>query len=790
VKLFIVYIVLFCLFPYDVIAQNSFLLSGEIKDSSNTPIPQAMVFIEGTNMGAYSDNNGKYAFKITHGEHIVSVSAYGFSQQKQIIKIKSDESINFTLRKQQIDLASVSIYGKSKSQQLRESNFTVNAIEIKNVASSLNNINTLVGRSSGVNIRKEGGVGSDFDLSINGLSGNAIRYFIDGVPLESMGNGISLGNIPVNIVKRIEVYKGVVPAYLGTDALGGAINIITKKYIKNYLDASYGIGSFGTHKADFNANYIIPNTHIFIQPSVGINYSKNNYVMRGVEVKDTLTERFKTIDAERFHSDYFSALAQIITGIANQKWTDLFSVSVSGFYSDKELQTGTKQIWVYGMATRENKSFTATTQYRKENLFVKGLSTNLHISHTQDYRIVTDTAYRNYYWNGYWESDKNLQKEMNGGGAKSIRHIDRPLSIGRANFNYELNQNHSFNLNYLLNHLSNNRYDDLDNEFEASTDIFTKQILGLSYNQEFWKNRLNNTLFVKNYISTLEIGQQDNDWITGSDEVPSSSTNNNHGYGISSRIRMLNQLALKTSYEHSVRLPLAREFLGNGTSIQPNFKLRPEHSQNINIGLFGNFLVASKHMIYYETGAFYRKVEDYIRFDTDVNDDEGGQYVNKKNVTVQGVEGEIRYDYNNTLGITTNFTYIDEKNKTQYQDNRKPDISYNNRVPNRPFLFGNTEVNFRKKNIFGTQHNQLKIAFFYQYVHWFYLTWAGYAAPATKATIPTQHLTNAQLTYSFNDEQYNISFESTNVLDYTLYDNYNMQKPGRSFFLKLRIFIN
>ena len=97
------------------------------------------------------------------------------------------------------------------------------------VINSLNSLNELVNRTSGVKIREEGGVGSDFDLSINGLSGNSVRYFIDGVPLDSKGSYVTLPlNLPVNLIDRVEIYKGVVPASLGTDALGGAVNIITQ----------------------------------------------------------------------------------------------------------------------------------------------------------------------------------------------------------------------------------------------------------------------------------------------------------------------------------------------------------------------------------------------------------------------------------------------------------------------------------------------------------------------------------------------------------------------------------
>lgn len=116
------------------------------------------------------------------------------------------------------------------------------------------------------------------------MSSNSVRYFIDGMPLDAKGSGVSLANLPVNIIDRIEIYKGVVPASLGADALGGAINIITNQAKKNYLDVSYGIGSFHTHKVDMNAQFVEPATGLIIKSTLGINYSKNDYTMKGVEV--------------------------------------------------------------------------------------------------------------------------------------------------------------------------------------------------------------------------------------------------------------------------------------------------------------------------------------------------------------------------------------------------------------------------------------------------------------------------------------------------------------------------
>ena len=78
----------------------------------------------------------------------------------------------------------------------------------------------------------------------------------------------------------------------------------------------------------------------------------------------------------------------------------------------------------------------------------------------------------------------------------------------------------------------------------------------------------------------------------------------------------------------------------------------------------------------------------------------------------------------------------------------------------------------------------------FQCVHWYFLTWEAYGNRDTKARIPSQHICNANITYSWKHDSYNISLECSNFLDETAYDNYKLQKPGRAFFAKFRVFIN
>ena len=771
--------------PLWVWAQEMVTLSGMVKDTEDKALPSVAIAIENSSSGVYSEEDGSYALQVRPGTYTLLISSVGYEPIKEKIQLTQDTHRDFILKSNSVNLSSVEVYGKSKSQQIKEGALSVNALDIQGISTSVNSLNTIINRSTGIRIREEGGVGSDFELSINGMSGNSVRYFLDGIPLDTKGSGITLANLPVNIIDRIEIYKGVVPASLGADALGGAINIITKETQQNYLDVSYGIGSFHTHKADLNAQFVEKRTGLLFRPTFGINYSKNDYTMKGVEVWDEASREYILQNRKRFHDDYLSLFGQIEIGVTHKPWADALFVSASYSQVDKELQTGSVQTKVYGMAERQAHAWNLSARYQKRDFLWEGLQLNASLSHTWDYSLTIDTAFRKYDWNGdYITSSRN---EITG-RARSMRHYNRPTTIVRTNLDYALNAHHALNLNYLLTRTGNDRYDEVDTEFESSNDLLAKHIIGLSYNQSFFEGKMENTFFVKDYINHVNIRQQDLYWITGSEDIPASSTHNYIGYGVGTRYTFLDAFALKASFEHSVRLPMARELLGNGTTVYANVKLSPEESNNVNMGLFGTCRPASGHTLYYEANGFLRYVDNYIQ--AVVSEKEGMmQYQNLPAVHIKGIEGEIRYDWQNRLQLQANACYQDARDQMEFKSDGKPSATYNNRVPNKPWLFCNANASYSFYNI-GLPESRLRISYDYQWVHWFFLSWEAYGALESKARIPAQHISSLALSYSWKNERYNLSIQCDNLFDATAYDNYKLQKPGRSFFCKFRLFIN
>lgn len=759
-----------------------YILSGKVTDKSGEPVTYATISLDKTRYVGAANLDGGFSINIPAGNYNGKVSAVGFKTHEFSISIKRDTIIDLTLEEDVINLKGVTVYGKSSAKRLEEGAFAVNAVEITPNVNRSVTLNDIVDRTAGVKVRREGGMGSEFDLTINGMSGNSIRYFIDGVPLETKGSGLTLDNVPLNTVERVELYKGVVPSYLSSDALGGAVNIVTKKSRRNFLDASYGIASFHTHTGDITGQYYIPGTAIAVRPTFSINYSKNDYMMKGVEVWSEEEDKFIFTNKKRFHDDYLSLFGQIEAGVNNVRWADMFFVGVSYNKLDKDIQTGAMQNKVYGEASRNSRSFNVSALYAKN---LGHVSTRLNLSHTWDHSETVDTAFRKYSWDGTWMPSSG--NELNNKG-KTIRVYRRPLTVVNAGVDYNINEYHTLAFNYMLNRRGNDRYDRADKFFEPSNDIVTKHILSLTYSQSFFDQKWQTSYFVKDYINALSIEQSDDFTITGSDQIDKKNSKSYWGAGVGTRYKIWEQLAVKGSYEHSVRLPLSRELLGNGTTVYANLALNPETSNNYNIGVFGTWMAEDDNQLSYEVNGFIRHVQNYIR--ATVSEREGMmQYVNEPAIDIKGFDFEISYWWRRQLQIALNGSWSDARDLKKYKTDGNPSATYKNRVPNRPWMFGNVDVSYTFNSLIEKE-DRLRIGAAYQYIHWYFLNWEAFGAVSSKARIPTQNITDLSITYSWKKDRFNLSLECNNIFDRLAYDNYMLQKPGRSFAAKFRIFIN
>lgn len=776
----------FCtLVLYSCLATAQVTVSGKVSDKDGKALQGAFIKVEGVIQGI-ANSSGEYIIELGEGRYKLSASLLGYSDKNVTVRV-GEKAIrqDFVLEEDFRLLGEVVVLAPNHKEIMQNSSFSATSIDAKPLVASLSNLNQLVNQSSGVVIREEGGVGSDFDLTITGLSGNAIRYFVNGVPLSSLGSGVSLANIPVNLVERVEIYKGVVPPELGLDALGGAVNIITKSGNSSYLDLSVNGGSFHTYGADVNGQYQHAKSGLTFKGNVSLKSSKNDYIMRDVEVWNKEANEYQAGDYRRFHDGYRSIFSQLEAGLSDRSWADEAFIGVSYTASNSQIQTGFSQKLVIGKAQQDRSALRFSARYSKQNFLVDGLSVNLFASHTDDHVLYTDTAYRRYAWDGSYVKT-NYSELMR--RSKMIRNTERPTDVVRANLVYQLSRTGTLSFNYTLTANKNKRTDLFDTTFVPSEDYLARHVLGVSYGQYFWDNRINTTLFLKDYIFHAEVEQSDYDWITGAKDIERKATKNHLGYGFGVRATLFPELSIKGSYERAVRLPTAREYMGNGANIYPNLLLRPEQANNFNIEAYGSWSFIKGHKLSYKGNFFVRDVTDYIH--RVVTSDTESKYENVGVARVIGGEAEVGYNYNHFLNLSLNATYTDERNRSKTKPNGQVDITYDNRIPNKPFFYTNALAAVTVMQPFGLKQSTLRIDSSLSYTHWFYLSWAAFGTAESKALVPRQWNTNIGATLSLDNNRYSLSLQCNNLFDNINYDNYMLQKPGRSLFCKLKVFIN
>lgn len=779
-------------FSFIASAQNTSTISGQISDNMGV-IEQVYVQLKELSLTSPTDVDGKFTFSnLKAGEYTLYISYLGYQTLEQKVSLKTGEVLNLKLLLNEsiTETDLITVVGKSRTQKLKESGFAVNAIETKQFANTNTSLSQLLNKSTGVKVREKGGVGSDFEFSVNGLSGKQIKFFIDGIPLEILGSSMSLNNMPINLAESIEVYKGVVPVSLGSDALGGAVNVITNRSSKNYIDFSTSYGSFNTNKNAISTQLVNKKTGITLSLNGFTNYSKNNYKMKDVRgiIGDNIvdnkitideTSEFITLDAKRFHNRYKSAFGQIELGVSNKKYADALFANFSYTGFDQQLQTGTDQRNVYGMATKHGHSINTGIRYSKHDLFVNGLDVNSYWSYSKDISIITDTARRKYYWNNIYAYNESPEI----GSLFSINNITRPHIIGRTNISYKLNNEHSFNLNYVFDNVVNNNFNELVTNSDDNPGTVRKNLLGVAYQQDLFNNKLSNVFFVKYYGLGLKLRKYTSATAVY-DNVTSSE--NSLGYGLSSRFYVIKDLGLKFSFEKAFRLQEASEMFGDGVNTIANLDLKPEHSYNINFGAFYSKAFKKNHQLFIEGNGFLRYAKDFIYAKVYQSNTPRTIYENLDKINISGVEAEVRYNYKNILTASVNASYqksisFSSANSTSNEN------TYNKKLPNQPWFFGNADLGIGHDDLLG-KNTRIQFNWSISFIHWYYRTWEGLGAVIDD--IPTQAIQNISLTYSLQKSRYNISLECNNLSNQLAYDNFKLQKEGRAFYVKFRYFFS
>jgi hypothetical protein len=490
----------------------------------------------------------------------------------------------------------------------------------------------------------------------------------------------------------------------------------------------------------------------------------------------------------RFHDTYHNEALIAKVGVVGKKFADRLLLSVTLGKDRADIQNSNIQKIVFGERYRQGETIMPSIQYVKKNLFAKGLDVSLTGNINLGYSQNVDTASRQYNWYGQYR-EINRKGEVNYSFAK---YYNNNGSL-TANVGYRLNERHNFSFNNVTTTFDRTSKNTVVmtgsiNATDTFPKITVKNVSGLAYTfdyAQYW----NLSFFGKHYVQYTR-GPKNVSTATNSYKYELfSNTFSTTGYGAATTY-LLKDFQFKLSYEKTFRLPTSNELFGNEDLEKSNAVLNPENSDNINVNISYNKLFDRRHSLFVDAGFMYRDIKDYIRRVVESMHNTAA-YENHGHVRNIGYTGEIRYSYGRLLTVGGNFTYQNLRNKEKYRSPGSPVIStsYNSRVPNVPYLYGNADFALFLGNA-GKRSNTLSFGYNALYGYQFPLRWGTNGAYDTKDMIPTQFSHDVSLTYAIQDGRYSISVECRNLTDERLYDNFSLQKPGRSFSAKVRYFFS
>lgn len=596
-------------------------------------------------------------------------------------------------------------------------------------------------QTPGVRATSDGSLGGRSSASIRGSNGQHTQVYLDGVLLNSGFLGLAnLATIPLGSIDRVEVYRSATPFGFGAPAIGGAINVVSKKPQQSQAGATLGAGSFGSY--DGGAHFSLPISQAAaVLGSVNYQRSRGNFTFlndkgtafdtRDDEVVKRGNNQGEQIDG-LFKASYWLAggasltLLQSLYGFRGglpgnglrqptvAERDDIRSLTQLGF---AELALG-KSAW--DMAGGAH--YTFTRQRQRDPLDEFGLTAN----------------------------DSDNRSNMQGLRLQAAGPIKGGFSLAQGlNVDYE----------------SYKPFDALYAGPQVPRSSRTTSVLSLEprlslLDGDLMLLALGSYVYVKSDVRrTIGLGG------TLVEAPPTGRHRADYRLGL--RYAATNWLELKSNFNDAHREPAFFELFGDAGFIQPSPLLKPEHGRTVDAGASACFEFREKRdNISLEIFGFRSHIQDLIQFVRATSDTFVAQNFDAANFW--GIESQASWDGFEVFALTAVYDWLWSKATSESPARDGKDLPL--RPRHRSSLRG--ELYRAHLNIFD------RLAVYAEYN----VESANYLDASNVVRVPSRSVVDLGLAAKFLDGDLSADFVVRNVNNNRITDLINYPLPGRNYY--------
>lgn len=641
------------------------------------------------------------------------------------------------------------------------------------IQGSVSDVNEVLAKATGVKLRRSGAEGSKTRISVRGLEGKRIGFFIDETAMNENSDFVDINDIPVEFIERIEIYKGVVPAKFGGAAVGGAVNIVIKDFPPKYLDLSYSLKSFNTHKVSVISK--INNKKRGIELGLGgfYTFSENDYRMKAPYKKGLRVKR----DHNRYEKQVFGTPIKL-----TKLWFDEIEIEPVFMHTEKQIQGTRRNIQ---KAETSNDSYILSVSLEKNDFFTKGLDFDFSLGFVYGENKFIDTATYCMGWDGKVDPYAPIGVGEIGEHKNNSKNKKHNL-LSKLNLNYLLNSTNAINFNLYANLVKGNPKDALkDAKVGYQTNFkstMNSMVLGISHELQSKNQKFLSALTAKYYYYNIDTKFVEGYKNKNSPQIV-NLIKNDYGISYALRYRFSPKFLTKVSASYDVRLPSEEELIGDGFLVIPSPNLIPERNRSVNIGFMYDKSYGKNNRIQLESNIFYNKLTDMIRHQPGGNLQ--SQYKNFGEMRTLGIDAEIKWDCTNFLYTYANATYQDLRDTREFaEEDETPNPTKNDRMPNIPYFYANFGFEMHKANLLGGTSQNSRLLVDASFVEEYPYTFERDAVDAE--FIPQAFTIDTGIEHSFNNQSIILGVQVNNITDAEVISEFKHPLPGRNWAVKLR----
>jgi outer membrane receptor for ferrienterochelin and colicins len=230
----------------------------------------ARVTVTGADSASAQSAYGRVVFSLRPGNYSVAVRAIGYRAVTRDVAVRTgDDTLRITLHPTALPLDAVVVTAARREQRLQDTPITTELVTARDIAvTGASDLGSVLVEQTGIEL--QGGMPTGAGVMLQGIGSERVLVLVDGQPVAGRLSGLlDLSRLPTTMIERVEVVKGPQSTLYGSEAMGGVVNVVTRRPIGSAFSPRASVRAGTQNRLEANGGLDFQVARMAISADVG-----------------------------------------------------------------------------------------------------------------------------------------------------------------------------------------------------------------------------------------------------------------------------------------------------------------------------------------------------------------------------------------------------------------------------------------------------------------------------------------------------------------------------------------